>query len=189
MRILGAVLAGGRSTRFGSDKALAIVEGKPLIEHAIDALRPHVEDIVVCGRQWPSVGAVEDRPTGQAGPLAGLNAALRQAAEHGFDTVLSVPIDVYPLPEALRLLPAGQCAVLRMQWVVGSWPTTLGAVLERHLASGARSFRSWIEIADPLEVEDSQLFLGNINFRSDLQLRAQLNERSLPAKRRIDPDD
>ncbi len=35
VKLLGAVLAGGSSTRFGSDKALALLAGKPLIEHAI----------------------------------------------------------------------------------------------------------------------------------------------------------
>ena len=39
MRILGAVLAGGASARFGSDKAMAQFAGKPLIEHQAVAFR------------------------------------------------------------------------------------------------------------------------------------------------------
>ena len=38
MSRLGAVIAGGRSSRFGSDKAMALWQGRPLIDHAIDRL-------------------------------------------------------------------------------------------------------------------------------------------------------
>lgn len=48
MRMLGAILAGGRSTRFGSDKAMAMLpDGRTLMDHAIATLRPHVAQIVV----------------------------------------------------------------------------------------------------------------------------------------------
>ena len=49
-QILGVVLAGGRSLRFGSDKALASFEGKSLIDRAIEAVAPYCADIVVAGR-------------------------------------------------------------------------------------------------------------------------------------------
>ena len=52
--ILGAVIAGGRSTRFGSDKALALIGGERLIDRTIAALDPQVDRLVVCGRKWPS---------------------------------------------------------------------------------------------------------------------------------------
>src|SRR3546814_6935480 len=39
VKLLGALIAGGQSRRFGSDKALAVIEGKPLLNHVIDALR------------------------------------------------------------------------------------------------------------------------------------------------------
>ena len=38
MRLLGVVLAGGQSRRFGRDKALALLDGRPLIDHALAAL-------------------------------------------------------------------------------------------------------------------------------------------------------
>src|SRR3546814_3555756 len=41
VKTLGAVLAGGRSSRFGSDKALAMLGGRTLLDHAQAALRPH----------------------------------------------------------------------------------------------------------------------------------------------------
>lgn len=38
MRIQGIVLAGGKSNRFGDDKALALVEGVPMIQRAVELL-------------------------------------------------------------------------------------------------------------------------------------------------------
>lgn len=188
MRILGAVLAGGRSARFGSDKALAIVEGKTLIDRAIEALSAHAELVVSCGRTLENTVSVADRPGGGSGPLAGLNAALHLARDNGFDAVLCAPLDVNPLPGALALLAGARCAVLRTQWSIGIWPAALASELDRHLAGGARSFRSWIEVAYPMEVEDSQLLLRNINFRSDLEAGAWLGERPLSTNRLIGPN-
>lgn len=168
MRILGAVLAGGRSRRFGSDKALAMLEGRPLIAHAIDALAAHADKVVSCGRPWPGLVSIPDNPAGGHGPLAGLNAALRYAIENRFDSVLCAPIDVHPLPDALKLLVSNNPSVLRKQWAVGHWPTALGPALDRHLASGALSIRSWLQASDAQLIDDHHLGLRNINFAEDL---------------------
>lgn len=77
--VIGAILAGGLSRRFGSDKVLASVEGRPLIEHGLDALRGVTTDVAVCGRDWPSATSLPDRPRAGMGPLSGLNAALHHA--------------------------------------------------------------------------------------------------------------
>lgn len=168
MRVLGAVLAGGKSSRFGSDKALALLDGRMLIEHAIEALGEHAETVIVCGRSWPGLAAIDDQPLGGLGPLAGLNAALRFARGHGFDAVLCAPVDVHPLGEALGLLDGSFCAVLRTQWAVGRWPVALGPALDRHLAGGARSIRSWLEASHARYVDDTHLALRNINMADDL---------------------
>jgi molybdenum cofactor cytidylyltransferase len=48
MRIAAVVLAAGASSRFGSPKALAQLDGRPVLEHVLDAIREAgVEDIVV----------------------------------------------------------------------------------------------------------------------------------------------
>jgi molybdopterin-guanine dinucleotide biosynthesis protein A len=72
--ILGAVLAGGRSSRFGSDKAMAMLDGRPLIDHAI-AAGPHCAAVVVCGRDHPGHVCLADRPAPDMGPLGAINAA------------------------------------------------------------------------------------------------------------------
>lgn len=72
------VLAGGRSSRFGSDKTQATLAGRTLLDRVVDALPPDVP-VIVAGPNPPSARpsvslAVEEVPFG--GPVAGLAAAL-----------------------------------------------------------------------------------------------------------------
>ncbi len=135
MKTLGAVLAGGRSSRFGSDKALAVLDGRTLLDYALAALRPHCEAVIVVGR-----GDIADWPRPDMGPLGGLAGALRHAAASGFDQVLTAPVDCVRLPADLRALLDPAPAFLATQPVIGLWPVAaldeLRAVLEdgRHLS-------------------------------------------------------
>ena len=79
------VLAGGRSSRFGRDKLAEPIDGRTLLDHAIDAVRPFATEILVVA----APGASPVLPAGSAlvhdsvayeGPLAGLLAGLRVAA-------------------------------------------------------------------------------------------------------------
>ncbi|ENQ3080449.1 molybdenum cofactor guanylyltransferase [Bacillus cereus] len=81
MKIAGIVLAGGRSSRFGEPKALAMWQGKTFIEHSVEALKEVVTDIVVISHpsitnelsQILNVPVVEDIDLYKGnGPLAGL---------------------------------------------------------------------------------------------------------------------
>ncbi|MEZ4502039.1 MAG: molybdenum cofactor guanylyltransferase [Dehalococcoidia bacterium] len=78
------VLAGGRSSRMGIDKAALVVEGRTLLQRAIDAVSQVVEEVVVVGAPGgalPEVEAsiplrrVDDTVEGE-GPLAGISAGL-----------------------------------------------------------------------------------------------------------------
>ncbi|MEY3659058.1 MAG: hypothetical protein RL425_1819, partial [Pseudomonadota bacterium] len=83
MKRLGLILAGGQSTRFGSDKAAALYQGRPLIDHVADALRPHVDALAVAGRDWPDLIRIEDAPEPGLGPLGGLLGGLIYADQNG----------------------------------------------------------------------------------------------------------
>jgi molybdopterin-guanine dinucleotide biosynthesis protein A len=142
---LGAVLAGGQSRRFGSDKALALLHGRPLIAHAIARLAGHAGEVIVCGKDW---GAwIPDRPEAGLGPLGGINAALHHAAAHGHSDVLTIPCDLPELPLAIvACLGAG--GYLAEMPVVGLWPATLAPHLDAWLAaSDDRSVRGWAAAA------------------------------------------
>ena len=167
--ILGAILAGGQSTRFGSDKALALLDGRPLIEHAAATLVPYVEKLVVCGRSDPRWTCLPDQPAPGMGPLGGLAAALIHARNEGFDGVLSTGCDMPSLPRTLvKALIGDGPAVVEGQQLIGYWPADLADRLLDHLARCTRrSIREWMAVVEPRMVVPADP-LPNINRPDDL---------------------
>jgi molybdopterin-guanine dinucleotide biosynthesis protein A len=168
-RLLGAVLAGGLSTRFGSDKALALLDGRRLIDHAVAALTTECDAVIVVGREDSGHPSAPDWPHPQMGPLGGLAGALRHALSEGYDAVLSCGVDSLDLPADLATLLSPAPACLMVQPIIGLWPAKAASMLEeillntqnhsvRHFAEciGARSITA---PADPL----------NVNTRLDLE--------------------
>jgi len=121
--ILGAIIAGGRSTRFGSDKALATLDGRPLIEHVRHGLAGQVREVIVVGRSHAGLRAVPDQPAPGLGPLGGIAAALLEARAMGLSAVLTAPCDAYDLPADLAALLFPFPAYVESLPVVGLWPT------------------------------------------------------------------
>jgi molybdopterin-guanine dinucleotide biosynthesis protein A len=166
-RRLGAILAGGASSRFGSDKALALHEGRPLIAHVADALLGQCDGLVICGREWGGHAAVADLPGPGLGPMGGLCAALLRAQADGYESVLAAPCDLLGVNGGADRLAPGP-AVAQDQWLLGLWPTglapALAALLQRE---GAVSARRWIEVAQARMVPVPDL--RNINTPMDLR--------------------
>jgi molybdopterin-guanine dinucleotide biosynthesis protein A len=169
VRVLGAILAGGQSRRFGSDKAEALLDGRTLIDHVRAALSRQTAAIIVCGR--PGHGPViEDRPRSGLGPLGGLCAALAYGGASGFDAVLSVPCDAPDLPGDLltRLSCGPRPAFVPKLPVIGLWPCALSPLLDAHLErSEDRSLRAWAQAAGAQAVE-LMAVPTNINSPDDL---------------------
>lgn len=139
-RLLGAILAGGKASRFGSDKAHALYEGARLIDRVAAALAAQCDAVVVCGRVEPGFACVPDWPEAGLGPLGGLAAALRHGAAGGFTHVLCAGVDVPDLPHDLIASLAGEgAAIVESQPVVGLWPVAAGAALEAFMDGGGRS--------------------------------------------------
>ena len=128
--ILGAVLAGGLSTRFGSDKALAELDGHTLIAHAVDALAGWCEHVIVVGREMAPAPTRPDWPRPGMGPLGGTAAALQHARDEGYEAVLTCGVDSIGLPEDLLDLLSPAPAFLEAQPVVGLWPATAAEAVE-----------------------------------------------------------
>lgn len=85
-RVSAIVLAGGRSSRFGRDKLAEPIDGRSLLQHAIDTVRPLATEVLVVlapaapAPHVPGVIVVRDTVPFE-GPLAGLLAGLDAAHE------------------------------------------------------------------------------------------------------------
>src|SRR5437867_6778828 len=90
----GFVLAGGRSRRMGSNRALLPLAGRGLVDRAIDLLEPHVDETFVVGppESFPALHVpVRPDEIRQAGPLGGILTGLRHAR---FENSLVLGVDL-----------------------------------------------------------------------------------------------
>ena len=100
----GFVLAGGRSSRMGEEKALLELEGRPLIAHALDVLRGAGLTPQIAGARGDlsEFAPIVADERADCGPLGGVVSALAQTAE---DWAVFVSVDM-PLmaPELVTYL-------------------------------------------------------------------------------------
>ncbi|MFM5947649.1 MAG: molybdenum cofactor guanylyltransferase [Novosphingobium sp.] len=166
--ILGVVLAGGQSSRFGSDKALAELGGHTLLSRAVDLLSGWCEFVVVAGRETAPAPTLPDWPRPAMGPLGGIAAALHHAVDEGYEAVLSIGVDAPDLPDDLLALLSPGPAYLAAQPVVGLWPASalprLEAILE---GTGKHSMLAFAEAIGAREVV-LPAAPANINTPADL---------------------
>lgn len=166
--ILGAVLAGGRSTRFGSDKALAELGGRTLLARAVDALAAQCDAVVVVGREQAPAPTLPDWPRANMGPLGGIAAALHHARDAGYDEVLTCSVDSIGLENDLAASLAPAPAYCESQPVIGLWPASASARLDALLTSDARhSMRAFAELVGARAVTFDTI-PDNINTPADL---------------------
>jgi len=101
--ILGVILAGGQSRRFGGgDKGFADLDGRPVLSHVIERFRPQVGRLILNANgdlsRFASFGleVVADREIPGQGPLSGILTALEWAKRHAPDctAVATVSTDV-----------------------------------------------------------------------------------------------
>lgn len=88
-QIVGAILAGGLSRRFGGgDKCLQLLGGRPILNHIIERAKPQVDQLILNANgelsRFETFGmtTVPDSVTGYAGPLAGILTAMEWVREH-----------------------------------------------------------------------------------------------------------
>jgi molybdenum cofactor guanylyltransferase len=131
----GFVLAGGRSTRMGQDKALLPWGGRPLLEVALDKLRAlplATAPRIAAARSDLSshAGVVADLHPG-CGPLSGIEAALA-ASSRPLNVFLPVDVPLLPAQFLLWMLQRAQTtgALVTVPRING-WPQALCAVYHR----------------------------------------------------------
>ena len=143
----------------GGDKGLVELCGKPLIKHALAALSPQVNTIIINANRnrerYAAYGypVIADSRQGFQGPLAGMLSCL-EAAEMEF--MVSVPCDSPLLPDDLvarlfRQLSDEEAEISvahngdRMQPVFALMPVSLAPSMRAFLDNGGRKIDRWFE--------------------------------------------
>jgi molybdopterin-guanine dinucleotide biosynthesis protein A len=99
----GFVLAGGKSSRMGVDKATLPFHGRPMVEIAVEKLRGFCAEVSIVGNRndLESYGSVVQEERLDAGPAAGIEAGLKFARQ---EWAMFIPVDVPLVPETLLRL-------------------------------------------------------------------------------------
>ena len=183
--VTGVVLAGGQGSRMGGiDKGLEPFRGKPMVAHAIERLRPQVDELLVNANRNPGAYAgfghpvISDEIEGFAGPLAGFERGLAHAMGR---LVVTVPCDSPFLPPDLvaRLragLEANESDIAVARTADQPHPVfclmrrEVHPSLQRFLASGQRKIDRWYSELRVVEVafDDKPDAFLNINTREEL---------------------
>lgn len=182
-----AVLAGGRSSRFGRDKARAPYFGRPLLGRVLASLADADERLIVGERRYPQFARAHDaRQVGDiiasGGPLSGLHAALTRA-RHPWVAVAACDLP-HLTPDYWRVLlaRAGSCDAVMVQGGAGRleplaavYHRDVARLAEARLRAGdyalhdlARALRLQVVSARVLGVRVGPRTLLNLNRPSDV---------------------
>lgn len=173
-RLGGIVLAGGRSTRMGVDKARTDWLGTPLVVHVASLVRDAVDGpvVVVASPDRPlprlpdGVELVEDA-VADRGPLQGLHDGLAALTGRA-DAALATGVDAPLLrPEAIHLLAgalersgaqaAVPCLASDRRPLPAVYRVGLAATAKTLLDGGERRLRALVEAVDVEAVQEDEL--------------------------------
>jgi molybdopterin-guanine dinucleotide biosynthesis protein A len=196
--ILGVVLAGGNSRRFGREKAFGDLGGESIIAHVIALFKPQVGRLIINANGDPArfegfglpIEADRDHPG--LGPLSGLLAAFDWAAQHapGATAIATVSSDVPFLPADLveRLVQEGSGGAAiaksgnRRHPTIAVWPIAVRDAVEDALSQQSLSIDGFARSLDAIAVEFPMREVGgealdpffNINTPDDLAAARRL---------------
>jgi molybdenum cofactor guanylyltransferase len=184
-KAVGAILAGGLGRRIGGGKATVELEGRPLLDHALAAVRAAALEPLVVAKPGTRLPPLECRvlrePEQPVHPACGIVAALR---DRGGRAVVAVACDMPFLDPGLLAWLAERPEPLvlpeldgDLQPFPGRYDFSLLGPLERALAE-EQPLRRTLEMLNPRRVGADQLarfgsperLLFNVNTPADLQL-------------------
>jgi molybdenum cofactor guanylyltransferase len=191
-QMLGAIQAGGLSSRMGQDKAWLTIDGRSLIEHSLTAIQPVVESVAVVANaansdyrqlaaEWQAL-LLEDRIPG-CGPLGGIEAALRAARQDVLALGCDLPFVTTDLLRKLRSIHELESAEAtvpmdvsgRLQPLVAVYGADCLSHIEAMLDAGdykvdrlfCRVSTRFVEFAELAALPGSDQFFTNINTPAD----------------------
>jgi molybdopterin-guanine dinucleotide biosynthesis protein A len=186
--ITGIILAGGKSSRMGTDKGFLKLNNKTFIEYSIEALQPLVSQIIIVSNDPDydvfKMKRVEDLIK-DAGPLAGIHSGLKHSRTE-YNLVLSCDIPLIKKEVIEKLIDAqdGYQDVIQIVSNGKSMPliamykktceTTFHKLLqkdERRLQVAMNQCKVKNIVLDP----ENNLYTANINTPEELKTIAHVN--------------
>ena len=189
--ILGIILAGGKSSRFGEDKSIAKLGDKTLLDHTINKIENEFTEILVISNNKEfnfknnKIYLVEDCIEGQLGPLVGILTAMKWVIKNkkNYKWIASFPCDTpffdIKLISELKIKVKETSKKLiflnsnkKRHNIFGLWSMDLIEILEKDIKNSFRKVELW---ADKIGYENINIneekfdrFL-NINTKKDLE--------------------
>ena len=190
--ILGIILAGGKSSRFGEDKSIAKLGDKTLLDHTVSKIENEFNEILVISNNKDfnfknnKINLVEDCIEGQLGPLVGILTAMKWVTKNkkNYKWIASFPCDTpffdIKLISELKIKVKETSKKLiflnsnkKRHNIFGLWSLDLIEILEKDIKNSFRKVELW---ADKIGYENINIneekfdkFL-NINTKEDLEI-------------------
>ena len=189
--ILGIILAGGKSSRFGEDKSTVKLGNKTLLDHTVNKIENEFNEILVISNNKElnfknkKIQVIEDCIEGQLGPLVGILTAMKWVKENKKDYrwVASFPCDTpffdINLTNKLKLKTNNTSKKLiflnsekKRHNIFGAWSIDLIEILENDLKKNFRKVEIWADKIGyesiNVNIEKFDKFL-NINTKKDFE--------------------
>ena len=194
-RVDAVVLAGGRSTRFGSDKRIALFCREELIRRAVKKVSGVVTGTVFVAtgprrEHLPGTGrtvVITDSPPGR-GPMGGIAAALERSATGvlvlGCDLPLVSPATLVRVLRAAQVTNAPVAVRSMRGWepLVAYWPRRVYKLVRAAITAGRLAPHTLLDSLGTVPVTGlDPAELINVNTRADL-------ERAVAESRYLHPD-
>ena len=188
--ILGTVLAGGKSQRFGEDKSQVMLEGKLLIDYILSEISSEFREILVVSnnkidfKNSEKISIIEDFKKG-LGPLGGVLSAMKWIKENQKDYkwIATFPVDTpffkrQILKDFIQNINFNESELFFIKSnntrhnIFGLWSINLLDKLEKDLSNGERKVELWanntgVKIIN-MEFSNNDPFF-NINTKEDLK--------------------
>ncbi|MBM3805089.1 MAG: molybdenum cofactor guanylyltransferase [Actinobacteria bacterium] len=175
----GAILAGGKSSRFGSPKVSAVLDGRSFGERIVATLRAsQILDLFLVGGSRETaedlgIEFVEDAFV-DSGPFGALISVMRVCRA---ENVLILPCDVpfidrstcEALAEFDDSFEVQVASTDSPQWLCSNWKTSTLPTLERRFVEGERAIHNVAPSLKMRTIEVSHRALRNINSPTDLE--------------------
>ena len=159
---------GGASTRFGSPKALAEIDGETFAERGRRVLAAACDEVLVVGKSGELPFEVLDDESEVRAPIAGVVAGLR-AATH--EVAVFLPVDCpWMTPEAVRALGEAcrDVAVPPTGPLPGAWARSALPLLRARLANGPLALHLAYDELEVATVELDPAVLADVDTPADL---------------------